>query len=396
MIEKEKILLTVIIPVYNRTEYIDKCIESVRGQTYKNLEIILVDDGSTDGSGEICDAYAKKDMRITVIHKKNGGLVSARKSGVNEASGDVVAFVDSDDWIEPDMYEFMMAAYMDGRPDMVTSGMILDYGEWRETYLDGIEAGKYGKDAIYHKILPHVMYDEKTERRGITASLCNKLLDCSRLKNLMDTVDARLTLGEDRVVTYGLIGQADNITVLHGAWYHYVRHGDSMTHTYGFRVFEKIYRFQENLRNVFTDPETRRMMKNQMNDSVRELLGDAIKNLFGIDMSPVFFIFPYEHVPKGSKVILYGAGDVGCSYWKCIRQGEYAELVAWVDRRHAELQEAGLPVESLDRALCKEYDYIVIAVQGKELAEKIRSFLVEQGVMEEKIIWKQRRQGSRK
>ena len=97
--------ISVIVPIYNVKEYLDKCISSICNQTYKNLEIILVDDGSTDGSATICDAFAKKDDRIVVIHKENGGLTSTRKAGVNIATGKYIGFVDGDDWIDEDMYE---------------------------------------------------------------------------------------------------------------------------------------------------------------------------------------------------------------------------------------------------------------------------------------------------
>ena len=101
-------LISVIIPVYNVEKYLEKCINSVIGQTYKNIEIIIVDDGSTDKSGLICDFFAGKDTRIVVIHKVNGGLSSARNAGLDIAKGDYIGFVDSDDWIEPDMYECLL------------------------------------------------------------------------------------------------------------------------------------------------------------------------------------------------------------------------------------------------------------------------------------------------
>ena len=98
-------MITVIIPVYNTARYLERCIGSVVNQTYKNLEIILVDDGSTDDSYEICKQWAEKDHRILLIHKENGGPSSARNLALDVATGDYIAFVDSDDWIEPDMYE---------------------------------------------------------------------------------------------------------------------------------------------------------------------------------------------------------------------------------------------------------------------------------------------------
>ncbi len=100
-------LLSVIIPVYNAEEYLNRCVESVRNQTYSNLEIILIDDGSSDKSGEICDKYAAEDKRIRVIHKQNGGQSSARNMGLDIASGELIGFVDSDDYIQSNMYEFL-------------------------------------------------------------------------------------------------------------------------------------------------------------------------------------------------------------------------------------------------------------------------------------------------
>ncbi|WP_299092029.1 glycosyltransferase [uncultured Bacteroides sp.] len=100
-------LISIIIPVYNVNGYLEKCLHSVCEQTYKNLEIIVVDDGSTDGSGEICDLFAETDSRIKVIHQVNGGQSSARNKGLAIARGEYIGFVDSDDWIDSDMYEFL-------------------------------------------------------------------------------------------------------------------------------------------------------------------------------------------------------------------------------------------------------------------------------------------------
>lgn len=100
-------LISVIVPVYNIQDYLERCVRSIMGQTYKNLEILLVDDGSTDGSGELCERLAKEDERIRVFHKENGGSSSARNVGIREAKGDYLGFIDSDDYIEPDMYELL-------------------------------------------------------------------------------------------------------------------------------------------------------------------------------------------------------------------------------------------------------------------------------------------------
>lgn len=115
-------LISVIVPVYNVAAWLPRCVDSVLTQTYQNLEILLIDDGSTDASGEICDAYAEKDPRIRVIHKKNGGLSSARNAGLDVSNGQYLGFVDSDDWIEPEMYAEMLALMVRNEAQLVCAG----------------------------------------------------------------------------------------------------------------------------------------------------------------------------------------------------------------------------------------------------------------------------------
>lgn len=110
--------ISVIVPVYKVEPYLRKCLDSIVNQTYRNLEIILVDDGSPDNCGAICDEYAAKDNRITVIHKENGGVSSARNAGLDKASGDWIGWVDSDDWIELDMYEYLLKNAVEYRADI--------------------------------------------------------------------------------------------------------------------------------------------------------------------------------------------------------------------------------------------------------------------------------------
>ena len=117
-----KSLISVIVPIYKVEDYLPKCVESIRNQTHSNLEIILVDDGSPDGCGAICDEFAKKDSRIRVIHKENGGLSDARNVGIEVAKGDYLAFVDSDDWLEPDAFEAMLALAEKYDAKMVCAG----------------------------------------------------------------------------------------------------------------------------------------------------------------------------------------------------------------------------------------------------------------------------------
>ncbi len=123
----QKDLISIIIPVYNVEEYLDRCIQSVLHQTYQTLEIILVDDGSTDHSGQMCDVYAKSDKRIKVVHKPNGGLSDARNAGLKVATGIYIGYVDSDDWIELDMYERMYTACVDNQAELAICRYVTEY-----------------------------------------------------------------------------------------------------------------------------------------------------------------------------------------------------------------------------------------------------------------------------
>ena len=115
-------LLSIIVPVYKAAKHLDRCVESIISQTYENLEVILVDDGSPDGSPVMCDSWAQKDPRIKVIHKPNGGVSSARNAAIDAATGDFIGFVDSDDWIENDVYELLMKSLNENGSDIAFCG----------------------------------------------------------------------------------------------------------------------------------------------------------------------------------------------------------------------------------------------------------------------------------
>ena len=120
-------MISVIVPVYKVEKYLRRCLDSLAAQTLDDIEIIIVDDGSPDGCPAICDEYAAKDARMKVVHKENGGLLSARKAGFAASKGDYIGFVDGDDWVEPDTFLNMYKAVCENSPDMVLSDFLCDY-----------------------------------------------------------------------------------------------------------------------------------------------------------------------------------------------------------------------------------------------------------------------------
>ena len=147
--------LSVIIPVYNVAPYLPRCLESILQQTRKVQEIICVDDGSEDESGQILDAYAQKNENIYVIHKENGGLVSARKAGLAMATMPYATYVDSDDWIESEMYEIMMDAMLQTDADVVASGYLYDQMDRQRIFVDSLPTGLY-EGAVWTNLLQKI------------------------------------------------------------------------------------------------------------------------------------------------------------------------------------------------------------------------------------------------
>lgn len=142
-------LLSVIIPVYNVKPYLEKCVESIVDQTYHNLQIILVDDGSTDGSQTICDELAQKDSRIVVIHKENGGQSTARNVGMDRAKGDYIAFVDSDDWLERNMYEVLINQLEAHDADLVACSFYECKGDEKKAVGDSKNISVFNTEEIF-------------------------------------------------------------------------------------------------------------------------------------------------------------------------------------------------------------------------------------------------------
>ena len=172
-----KELISVIVPVYNVIPYLEKCFVSIARQSYRNLEIILVDDGSTDGSGDLCEELARQDSRIRVIHKKNGGLGSARNAGIDAAEGEILSFIDSDDWIEPGMYDSMTKMLCRENAQIIACGIKKVSETGAVTYYqDNLEERRvYTREEALIEL-------PKNER--LSNSMCNKLFRRETIQGL--------------------------------------------------------------------------------------------------------------------------------------------------------------------------------------------------------------------
>jgi len=230
--------ISVIIPVYNVASYLNQCLDSVINQTYTNLEIIVVDDGSTDKSGDICDEYAKKDKRIKVIHQTNGGLSSARNTGMDIATGYFLAFVDSDDWLDLNMYSLLVEVYLKyPDTDLVTSGIVEEYHDKavktsNDSNLIVVRSQKEAYDIIFEP-----MYNIRFE-------VWNKLFRTDVVKCNRFVVDQ---VFEDVYFDYWILRNCNKIATLDSSLYHYRKQRPGNTNSSftwnRFSIFSELYRY---------------------------------------------------------------------------------------------------------------------------------------------------------
>ena len=223
-------MLSIIVPVYKVENYLDQCVDSILSQTYADLEVILVDDGSPDRSGTMCDEWAGRDDRVRVIHKENGGVCSARNAGLDAARGEYIAFVDSDDWLEPGMYDAMMEKVREYGCDVVLCDCAKEHPGRTELYTHNIRPGFYDRSALETEYFPHLLMMENVE---YPATISNWLLLLRR--ELAEGVRylTGVRYSEDLLFGARILYRANSFFYMKGqAYYHYRMNPSSATHRF--------------------------------------------------------------------------------------------------------------------------------------------------------------------
>ncbi len=296
-------LISVIVPVYNVESYLSGCIESLLAQTHKNLEIILIDDGSTDKSGFICDEYANKDERIKVIHQKNSGVSAARNAGLDAAKGEYVGFVDSDDYVTEDMYGYLLSLCVKYDAEIVQIGRIYTNKVYSERECPEAKKEKLhfvDKEKALHELLC---------AKSVRSSLWSKLYK----KKLFETIrlDTSLVNGEDGITNYQLISQTKRILLSNKVCYFYYTRQDSCTKG---GVNEKIYNSVSQIHSYSIIEKNSRLKKswkfnvalraiNYLHRSVRQNNFEHFEELrkYVVDAKSVL-LQPWKYRVKGARL----------------------------------------------------------------------------------------------
>ena len=380
--------LSVVVPVYNSEQYLCQCIDSILGQTHFDLDIILVDDGSTDASGEICDTYAQKDRRIAVIHKKNEGLIKARLSGAEQAQSDYITFVDADDWIVPDTYEQMMK-YV-GQNDIVITGVYRYYAD-NEVIADipVLEEGLYDRDGVEKYIIPYMLWSGKRNAWELDPSLCTKIFKRDRFTDFLRRASGLdIYFGEDTAVIFPFMLEVQSAALIHHCYYYHRQRSQGIVPSYFVdeAFHQKLFSLYEFLMRIFKDSPYWSVLYVQL----EHFYMNAVQLKSGNFMNYrecVKDVFPFWAIEKGAKVILYGAGGTGKRFYGQNKQYQFCNIVLWVDQNHKGICLENGRIDPPEQIMTVAFDYIVIAVRSAGIVREIIKILTKMGVSDEEIIW---------
>lgn len=375
-------LVSIIVPIYMIDRYVGLCIESILNQTYKNLEIILVDDGSKDRCPEICDLYKFKDERIKVIHKPNGGLVSARKAGLQQSNGSYISYVDGDDWIGQGFIEGLVISALTSNADMVCAGFTRELFSKSAIFTNTIPPGIYDGERL-KGLWKMMMSSVPFYRPGISTYVWNKLFKREILLEAQSAVDNRITIGEDGAVTYPALLRCSKVAIVDNVAYHYRQREDSMLKQsagYSIEALKLSYLFQYLIRwSQKVEPELE--IQNQVIDYI---LSIALIRSGGRLPNDDYSTFGSSYY--GQNVIIYSAGTFGQQLVNRFKETKHCNVVAWFDDDFWEYRRCGLNVDPVESIVSCSFDYVLLATVDELVAERIKTRLQDLGISQKKIL----------
>lgn len=382
--------ISVIVTFYNQEDFVYKCVESILGQTYKDLQIILVNDGSSDATQELCDAYARQDSRITVIHKENGGVMSARSAGLMIAEGSYVSIVDGDDWIESDMYMKMAEVAVEEDCDFVQCDMFRDRGNisTRPRQVGHAQLIEHPKEKEF---IWEALLDQEQTNCYVTPNLANKLIKTLLAKNVCFRLPVSMHHSEDCAAVIDLLAnESERIFLLPLSLYHYVWQEKSHNNVSNFSRMLEIIDWYRVAQEIMMRGGIWKQYEKLVQKSVIWELLNTIRSIRAYEGKMPLYCFSDVDILRGKRVVLYGASNIGQDYYYQLRMEEDIQIVAWVDKAANTLMLEGIDLQLPDVLHTLDFDYILVAVKSQGTAEQIIRELSSK-VLQEKILWKQPR-----
>ena len=378
--------ISVIVPIYRIEKYLPECIDSLLDQSFLNFELILVDDGSPDDCPKICDDYSKKDTRIKVIHKENGGLLSARKAGLKAAKGNYIAYVDGDDWVDKFYLDTMFKLAVANDADLVVTGHFREFDGKIETIKPKM-AGIYDEDELKSSIIPNAIYNGDFCEHGMSTYVWNKLFKRELLNKILFDVPNEIVMGEDAAITYSYLAISKSLVISRIPLYYYRQRHDSIVKsienpkTEYHRLGLLMNFLKQKLEHALDEHNLNKQIKYYLYSQILVRSGGLIVNPGG-DIS----FNPFLRVKQNSKVVVYSSGSFGQHILSTNLKADFFQIVKWIDVDFHDLNIGGNSVEPISSISNNEFDYLIIATINPSTHASIKTELALMGIDENKIV----------
>lgn len=378
--------ISVIVPIFRIEKYLPACIESLLDQSFLNFELILVDDGSPDNCPKICDDYSKKDSRIKVIHKKNGGLLSARKAGLKAAKGKYISYVDGDDWVDRFYLDTMFKLAEANDSDLIVTGHFREFDGKIET-IKPKQAGIYDEDKLKNQILPNAIYNGDFCEHDISTYVWNKLFKRELLNKVLFDVPNEIIMGEDAAITYSYLAISKSLVISRIPLYYYRQRHDSIVKSIENPKTE-YYRLGL-LMNFLKQKLEHALDENNLNKQIKYYLySQILVRSGGLIVNPDSYISfnPFLKIKQNSKVVVYSSGSFGQHILSTNLKVNFFKVVKWIDVDFHDLNLGGNSVEPISSISNNEFDYLIIATINPSTYKSIKKELALMGIDESKIV----------
>ncbi len=378
--------LTVIIPLYNQEKYIEQCVRSIMKQHLNDMSILIIDDGSTDSSYEICERLAHEDECIKIIRQENKGPSCARKTGIENCSSEYVTFVDADDFILDNAY-ISAYQYIEAGIDMIfyeISRYVDDNNIKREHHI--LPGGYYDRKSIENIVYSKLIWNFESNIPGIECSQCVRIVKRDLLLKQYSRIhDGGVYYGEDVAITYPLYLDIKNMQVVNESYYmHRQRRKEIPIYIKNDNYLDEVHRLYRYLIDSFSEDNEKWKFRKQI-----EYFYIYSVNLCKMKYNDYFyirnFLFPFDKVEKGHTIVLYGAGAVGNSYYSQLEKLNYCNNIYWVDKNAESI--ADTRVKNVDIIKKIKFDYIVISIENKNICNSVKEVLLSYGIENKKIIF---------
>lgn len=378
--------ISVLVPIYGIEKYLSECVESLLDQSFRNFELILVNDGSPDNCPQICDDFARKDSRVIVVHKENGGLLSARKAGLQNAKGKYVAFVDGDDWVDKYYLDVLYKLAEANTSDLVVTGHFREFNGKIET-IKPKSAASYNESEIKSSILPKAIYTGEFCEHGISTYVWNKLFKKELLEQILYDVPNDIIMGEDAAITYAYLSISKHLTISRIPLYYYRQRHDSIVKSIEdpkmeyYRLGLLMNFLKSKLSQVLDEKNLNNQIKFYLYSQILVRSGGLIQNESG-----GIAFNPFLATEKGSKIVVYSSGSFGQHILSTNLKTKYFEIVKWIDVDFHQLNIGGNFVQPISSVSNIDFDALIIASNNPYFYQSIKTELALMGIDSKKVV----------